>query len=242
MPTGMEFGLLGPLMVRRDGLPVPVRQAKLRVVLAVLLLNAGKVVSLDDLAEALWGAAPPRTARVTLQNYVMRLRNALGEADGRITTHPNGYSISVDAGELDVDGFWAHPAASETTARAGSWDAAASEAREGLCLWRGEPLADVDSGLLSAQEAPRLAEMRLRALETRVEADLHAGRHGEVIPELRHLVSAYPLRERMHAQLMLGAVPLAPPAALWARIGGSITKAEWTQYVPAGPAYRNACG
>ena len=200
----MEFGLLGPLTVRRGGAPVPVPQGKLRVVLAVLLLNAGKVVSLDDLAEALWGAAPPRTARVTMQNYVMRLRNALGEDDGgRIATHPHGYSISIGASELDIAGFSAHLAAAEAAARTGSWDTAAAEARAGLSLWRGEPLADVNSELLSAQEVPRLAEMRLRALETRVEADLRAGRHGEVIPELRHLVSVHPLRERMHAQLML---------------------------------------
>jgi DNA-binding SARP family transcriptional activator len=76
----MEFCLLGPLVVRRDGAIVPVTARRQRAVLAALVLNAGRVVGPDELAEALWGAVPPRTARVSLQNYVMRLRNALGGA------------------------------------------------------------------------------------------------------------------------------------------------------------------
>ena len=99
----MEFGLLGPLMVRIDGVPVPVPQGKQRVLLAALLLNAGRVVSMDDLAEALWGTAPPPSARVTLQNYVRRLRKALGDEDGtRLCTHIRGYSMTASAGELDL--------------------------------------------------------------------------------------------------------------------------------------------
>src|SRR6202049_2488495 len=81
MPAGTEFCLLGPLMVRSDGVAVPVTRGKQRAVLAALLLKAGRVVSLDELAEILWGPGPPPSARVTVQNYVMRLRKALGDSD-----------------------------------------------------------------------------------------------------------------------------------------------------------------
>ena len=203
MATGMEFGLLGPLSVRLGGVEVPPPPGKQRVVLAALLLKANRLVPLDELAEALWGPAPPATARVTMQNYVMRLRKALGDSRGRIATQPGGYQITVAAGELDVSRCEALLAAARSAARDGSWDTAASEAGAALALWRGEPLADVDSEFLAMRETPRLAELRLQALETRIDADLHVGRQSEVIGELRHLTIAHPLREHLHALLML---------------------------------------
>ena len=203
MATGMEFGLLGPLSVRLGGVEVPPPPGKQRVVLAALLLKANRLVPLDELAEALWGPAPPATARVTMQNYVMRLRKALGDGRGRIATQPGGYQITVAAGELDVSQCEALLAAARSAARDGSWDTAASEAGAALALWRGEPLADVDSEFLAMRETPRLAELRLQALETRIDADLHVGRQSEVIGELRHLTIAHPLREHLHALLML---------------------------------------
>ena len=93
-----EFCLLGPFMVRIGGVVVPVQKGKQRSVLAALLLNAGQAVSLDQLAETLWGTDPPRSARVTIQNYVMRLRKALGDAGGSlISTLPSGYAIHANA-------------------------------------------------------------------------------------------------------------------------------------------------
>jgi DNA-binding SARP family transcriptional activator len=202
--AALEFCLLGPLAVRGGGLPVAMPRGKQRTVLAALLLNANQVVSFDDLAETLWGAGPPPSARVTIQNYVMRLRNALGDTGGaRIATQPRGYVIRVDPAELDVTCFEARLAAARLAARDGSWDAAADQVRAALSLWRGEPLEDVDSQVLALREVPRLTELRLQALETRIDADLHLGRHGEVIGELRRLAGAYPLRERLHGQLML---------------------------------------
>jgi DNA-binding SARP family transcriptional activator len=111
----MEFGLLGPLTVRSEGILVLVPQGNQRALLAVLLVNGGAVVSFDELAETLWGVAPPPSSRVTVQNYVKRLRKALGDGGAAITTHPHGYSISIDASELDVtlgsgDGQDADPA------------------------------------------------------------------------------------------------------------------------------------
>jgi DNA-binding SARP family transcriptional activator/tetratricopeptide (TPR) repeat protein len=202
MDTVTEFCLLGPLLVRRGGVSLPVMPGKQRAVLAVLLLSADRVVSLDELTEALWGAAPPPSARVAVQNYVMKLRKALGDG-ARIRTQPHGYEIVVADGELDVSRFEGHLAAARAAVRDGSWEAAAGQVRAGLTLWRGEPLADVESDLLAARDIPRLAELRLQAAELGLEADLHLGRHAEVITELRWLAAADPLRERLHGLLML---------------------------------------
>jgi DNA-binding SARP family transcriptional activator/Tfp pilus assembly protein PilF len=198
-----EFSLLGPLVVRIDGVPVPVRAAKQRGVLAALLLRANRVVPVEDLAEALWGDELPAEARTGVQNYVMRLRKALGPAGARITTQPGGYLIRVEPGELDLDRFEELLRQARTAAREGSWPAAAGQAAAALALWRGEPLADVGSDLLATREGPRLAELRLQALETRIDADLQQGRPGEVIGELRQLAADDPLREHLHALLML---------------------------------------
>ena len=204
MVARVEFCLLGPLVVRYDAAAVTVPRGKQRVVLAMLLLNVGQVVRLDELAETLWVSGPPPSGLVAVQNYVMRLRNALGDAGrGRIITQPRGYLIRVEADELDVSRFEALLGAARAAARDSRWDQVATRARAALELWRGEPLADVDSELLVAREAPRLAELRLQALETRIDSDLHTGRHAEVITELRRLVAAHPLREQLHAQLML---------------------------------------
>ncbi len=200
----MEFCLLGPLAVRRGDAVVTVPAGKQRAVLAALLLNANRVVALEDLAETLWGTAPPPSARLTVQNYVVRLRKALGDEDrSRITTQPRGYVISVAAGELDLTRFEVLLGAARQAARDGSWDTAAAQARAALALWRGEPLADVESELLAVREVPRLADLRLQALEIRIEADLHLGRHAELTGELRRLACADPLREHLHALLML---------------------------------------
>jgi DNA-binding SARP family transcriptional activator len=161
-------------------------------------------VPVNELAETLWGSAPPPSAQVTVQNYVKRLRHALGHSGrGRISTQPRGYLIRIDAGELDVSRFETGLAGALAAARDGSWQTAADQARAALSLWRGEPLADVESEVLMLREAPRLAEMRLRAVETSIDADLHLGRHADVIAELRRLVAVHPLRERLHALLML---------------------------------------
>jgi DNA-binding SARP family transcriptional activator/Tfp pilus assembly protein PilF len=199
-----EFCLLGPLTVRHGEAAVPVARGKQRAVLAALLLNANQVVPVDELAETLWGADPPPSARVTIQNNVMRLRKALGGEDaGRILTQPRGYCIRVADDELDVTRCEALLEGARAAARDGSWEVAADRAHAALKLWRGRPLADVESDLLASREVPRLEELRLHAQETRIDADLHLGRHGEVIGELRQLVVSHPLREPLHAQLML---------------------------------------
>jgi DNA-binding SARP family transcriptional activator len=200
----MEFCLLGPLAVRCDGAAVLVPPGKQRAVLAALLLAGGRVVPVDELSRALWGAAPPASARASVQNYVRRLRQALGEpVRGRIGTQPGGYAIRVAAGELDVARFEVLVRTAAGAARAGSWETAAGRARAALALWRGKPLADAGSPALAEREVPRLAELRRQAAETRLEAEVGLGRHREAIAELQGLAAGQPLRERGHALLML---------------------------------------
>ena len=199
----MEFSLLGPLLVRAGERSIPISAGKQRVLLATLLLAVNQVVAIDKLAEALWQGSPPETARVTLQNYIMRLRQTLGPTGyERIVNRPSGYLIEVHRGELDVAQFAELQDAGLTAARAGAWENASGQLAAALRLWRGQPLADVQSPLLAA-EVPRLAEMRLAALESRIDADLHLGRHRQVTAELAALAAAEPLRERVHELLML---------------------------------------
>ena len=194
--------MLGSLEVRVDGALVPVPRGKLRVVLATLLLSAGRVVSADHLAETLWGEQVPPSAPVTIRNYVMRLRRALEQAGAdRIRTQPPGYVMSVGDQELDVARFEAMLHLAKQAHRSGSWEAAASYAAAALELWRGDPLADVGSEALTVRELPRLTELRLQAIETRADADLRLGRSDEVIAELDRIVASYPFRE--HLQVLL---------------------------------------
>jgi DNA-binding SARP family transcriptional activator/tetratricopeptide (TPR) repeat protein len=199
----VEFGLLGPLLVRAGETSIQVSAEKQRVLLAALLLDANHVVATGALTEALWQGSPPETARVTLQNYVMRLRQALGPAGyERLMSRPPGYLLRVGRGELDVARFTRLQASGLAAARDGAWRDASDRLGSALRLWRGQPLADVPSPPLAAKVS-RLSEMRLEALETRIDADLHLGRHQEVTAELAALAAAEPLREHVHELLML---------------------------------------
>lgn len=197
-----EFGVLGPLLVRCGGVRLSIPPGKQRALLAALLLAANQMVSHDALIDTLWGADPPPSARVTLQNHVKRLRKSLAGCD-RIGTEPRGYLIRVLARELDMREFEDLARAGRTAAQAGDWETAAARFMQALSLWRGELLADVRADVLAQREAPRLTELRLQALEGRIEADLHLGGHSEVIAELRRLVAVHPLRERLVQLLMV---------------------------------------
>jgi DNA-binding SARP family transcriptional activator len=200
----MEFGLLGPLAVRSGGTVVPVRRGHPRALLAILLLQANRLVTVETIAEAVWGPAPPRSAPVGIRSYVQWLRRAFGEAgQERIITQPRGYLIRVTDGELDVAQFEQLLASAQAAVGSGSWRVAAGRAREALSWWRGKPLEDVGSELLALSEVPRLAELRLLATEIRIEADLRLGGHAEIVTEVQHLRAAYPLREHLHALSML---------------------------------------
>jgi DNA-binding SARP family transcriptional activator len=193
-----EFRLLGPLEVLVDGKPLRIAAAKPRALLALLLLNRNRVVSTERLVDELWGDEAPALATKTLQVYVSQLRKALGPE--RLVTRPPGYELRVDEGELDVDRF--ETLAAEARASANPKDAAAGF-REALALWRGPALREFRSEPFAETAAARLEDLRLGALEDRVEAELDSGASNQVVPELEQLVAAEPLRERPRELLML---------------------------------------
>jgi DNA-binding SARP family transcriptional activator len=198
----VKFGLLGPLEVTDGGRPVPIPSAKLRVLLACLLLRAGELVTVDELAEAIWGDdALPAHPRRAVQTYVTRLRQLLG-GNGLIQSRHQGYVIAVAAGDVDVGRLELLLARARDAADAEDRHHEAAVLRQALGLWRGEPLADVPSEMLHRDAVARLTEQRLDAMCRRIEADLALGRHAELISELRALTDRHPLREQFWAQLM----------------------------------------
>jgi DNA-binding SARP family transcriptional activator len=197
----MDFRVLGSLQIVREGAPVELPAAKLRVLLAVLLCQAGKPVSVAGLVDELWAGRPPLTARKTLQAYVHRLRRSLGE-DRRIVSGPAGYTITVRPGELDSERFREALSGARECRRRGDLERATELIRSALSLWRGEPFADIRGGSFISDEVARLGEQRLLAIEERIEIDLEHGSAVELVPELERLVAAHPFRERLRAALM----------------------------------------
>ena len=176
----MEFRILGPLEVTDDGRSLELGATKQQTLLAVLLLHPGEVVSPTRLMGELWGEAPPPSAAKAIQGYVSGLRRVLGAE--AIATRPGGYLLAP--GRRDADAF-ARLAADAQARMAGDPGAAAETLREALGLWRGEPLQGIEFEGLARNEAERLAEQRLAALERRVEADLALGRAPSWSPSCR---------------------------------------------------------
>jgi DNA-binding SARP family transcriptional activator/ABC-type transport system substrate-binding protein len=201
----VDFRILGPLEVLGAGRGVPLGGAKQRAALAMLLLHRNQTVSRDRLIEGLWGEEPPASAGHTLEAYVSRLRRALltVEASPRLMARPPGYWLKVEAGELDLDRFQAALDRAGTAISGGDPPAAAAALREALAMFRGAPLEDLTYAPFAQGEIPRLEELRLAAVERRIDADLACGRHRELVGELESLVARHPLRERFWAQLML---------------------------------------
>ncbi len=206
--TVFWVGVLGPLLVRDGGEPVPVPAPKQRVILAALALRAGQVASYDELAEIVWDGAPPAGARVAIRNYVKRLRQILGPVAGRrIVTRDPGYALEAEPDEVDALRFTAlcsqggEAIRRDTPSRGGpgAWEILG----EAIGLWRGNPLVDVPSNVLITAEVPRLDALRMQAQEWRMDAGLARGMHAELVGELTQLASDHPWRERFHAQLML---------------------------------------
>jgi DNA-binding SARP family transcriptional activator len=193
----MDYRILGPLEVVDETRRVALGGPKQRSLLALLLLHANEVVSADELIDRLWGERPPATASKVLHVQVWRLRKALGGDE--LATRPPGYVLRVEDGEFDLARF--ERLVSE--ARGAEPATAASKLRDALSLWRGAPLSDLAYEQFASAEVARLEELRLVALEERIEADLVLTRHAEVVPELEALVSEHPLRERFRGQLML---------------------------------------
>jgi DNA-binding SARP family transcriptional activator len=193
----LEFRILGPTEVWNENQRLQLGGPKQRAVLALLLLEAGRVVSTDRLIDLLWGEQPPATAATSLQNFVSQLRKTVGA--GVLTTTPPGYRVEIAPEQLDLERFRRMVDEAKTEPPAER----ALQLRAALALWRGPALADLAFEPFAEHEAARLEELRLAALEERLEADLESGSHAELVGELESLVRQHPLRERLRGQLML---------------------------------------
>jgi DNA-binding SARP family transcriptional activator len=192
----LEFRILGPLEVVRDGASLEFRGSRERALLALLVLNANRAVSAERLAEDLWGDALPDGAAGTLRAYLSRVRRGLGDAGGLIVTRGSGYLLQVEPGTIDAARFAALVAQGRWQAAEGDHRRAGETLREALALWRGPALADVADAPSARAEAASLEEARLAALEGRLEADMACGDHAELVGELESVTRAHPLRER----------------------------------------------
>lgn len=196
----MRFSVLGPVEVSDGGRALGLPGFKPRVLLAALLCRPGGPVCREDLADALWPGTWPAAALDNIRSYVHHLRRALGQ--GRVVRSGEGYLIDVWPGELDADVFSGLALRGSAALAAGRPGQASDLLHEALGLWRGAAFTGMAGAALIAAEASRLEERRLAALEDRIEADLALGRHAILSAELSSLVAAYPLRERLQAQLM----------------------------------------
>jgi len=203
-----EFRLLGPLGVSRDGALVPLGP-KHRTLLAALLLHANQLVTIGQLVDYLWGDRPPASALNLLRGYVSELRKVLGLARSpdapapALLTLPPGYLLTLTTDQLDLHAFERGLGEARAALERGDAGSAAATLRAAASLWRGEALSDIDSDVLRQREGGRLEELRLAALEERIEAELRLGLHDELIAELTAHTSAHPTRERFRGQLML---------------------------------------
>jgi predicted ATPase/DNA-binding SARP family transcriptional activator len=200
----MEFRILGGLEALDGERQLPLGSPQQRVVLAALLLNAGRAVSVDELVEMLWPERPPASAGHAIEVYVSRLRKVLHrDGETRLERSDHGYVLRVDQDDLDLQQFERLFELGRAALADGHPEHAADLLREALALWRGETLADLSGGLLIHAASARIDELRLAALEERIDADLASGRHAGLIAELEALVAVEPFRERFRAQLML---------------------------------------
>ncbi|PXY34931.1 hypothetical protein BAY59_05465 [Prauserella coralliicola] len=194
----MRFGILGPLDVRGpDDAPVPVGGPKVRALLGLLLLDPGRVVGTERLVYGIYGESPPPNTANALQSQVSRLRHAL---PGLVERHPGGYRLAVAPDDVDAARFERLAREGGDALAEGEHAAAAKLLHEALALWRGPVFADLP--VLAEGPSARLAELRLTAVEDRVEAELGLGDPVPLVTELRGLVADHPLRERLRVLLV----------------------------------------
>ena len=201
MERSLDFRVLGPLEVRLDGSALELGGRRLRSLLAVLLLRANEVVSSDSLIEAIWGSDAPPSSINALHVHVSQLRKLLPE--GLVVTRQPGYELRVDPDRIDVHRFEQLAARARRALADSRPSEAATALRDALDLWQGSPLADLAFEPFAQTEIQRLEELRLQALEDRIDAELALGGGPDLVGELRTLVADHPLRERLRRQLML---------------------------------------
>lgn len=198
----MEFRLLGRFEARHEGRPIPLGSRRQeRCLLAILLLEAGRIVATERLADLLWDSDPPESARGTIHTYIGRLRGAFKRHGLRIDTSGDGYVVQADGHVIDTEEF-----AALTRRAADATDPAERVELYGraLSLWRGPLLADLADDRLRQRLDAQLGELRLSASELRAEAQLGMGFHDSVVADLTPLVARHPRRERLVRSLMTG--------------------------------------
>ena len=197
----VEFRILGPLEVLCDGTPAELGGPRQRALLALLLTRANTTVPRDRIIDELWGDEPPERVVNVLQTYVSRLRKEL--PPGRLASRAPGYVLAVERDELDLEAFERRVEEGRRSLSAGDAQAASESLRLALALWRGPALGDVGEAAFGRIESARLEELRVAAIEERIEAELALSRHAALVAELEALAAEHPLRERLRAQLML---------------------------------------
>ncbi|MEC3980528.1 BTAD domain-containing putative transcriptional regulator [Amycolatopsis sp. H20-H5] len=198
----MRFGVLGATEVRRaDGTAITIGGPRSRALLALLALEAGRVVPAQRLIDGLYGEHPPEGAANALQSQVSRLRQALKDV-APVEFTAAGYRLAAEPGDVDVHRFEWLADEGRRALSAGEHAQAGKLLRDALALWRGPAFADLTDAPFAASQATRLEELRLTAAEDRIETELATGRAADVVAELREIVTAQPLRERPRAQLV----------------------------------------
>ena len=195
----MDFLVLGPVEVYQDGEALPVGGSKQRSILALLIANTPQPVSIDRIVDSVYGEDAAGGARHSVQTFISTIRRNVGDA---IRKESGGYVLAVDADSVDAVRFEARVRAALADLEDDP-DTSAESLRVALAMWRGHPYADVDGRAVFEPEITRLGELRLSALEGRIDADLATGRHRELAGELEALTVEYPLRERFRAQQMV---------------------------------------
>jgi DNA-binding SARP family transcriptional activator/WD40 repeat protein/tRNA A-37 threonylcarbamoyl transferase component Bud32 len=197
--SAMEFRVLGPIEVVADGERLDLGGPKQRTLLALLVANAGKPMSTEALIDGAYGDEPPDGARRSVQTYISNLRSLIGDM---IKSVPSGYEFRQVDSWIDAEQF---SLLTETGHSLIDKDpgAAGTKLREALALWRGHPYSDIEARGYLDSEVTRLNELRLAALESRIDADLAAGQDRELVGELEALTTEHPFREAFHSQHML---------------------------------------
>lgn len=207
----MDVNVLGPVTAHVNGRSIRPTAAKPRQILALLALYPRQVVSASTLIEELWADRPPRSARTTLQTYILQLRRLIGDAlaagDGAakevLVTEYGGYLLDVPPEAVDVHEYEHLAAAGQVARDVGDHESAARLLRSALAVWRGPALVDVPPGTTLGVEAVRLEESRLNTLECRIEVDLRAGKHHALLSELAVLTTRQPMHEDLCAHYMI---------------------------------------
>ncbi|MEU9305850.1 AfsR/SARP family transcriptional regulator [Streptomyces sp. NPDC048269] len=205
----LQFNVLGPLAIKRDGREIAVpRGPKVRQLLSLLILHPGAVVSHESLIDELWSKEPPKTALSTLRTHVYHLRKILREESGGaalpglLHTWPAGYVLRAAPEQVDAEAFRRCAREGEALLNTGELEEGARALARALDLWSGGVLTDVMCGPVLTQYVQHLEEVHMRVLQQRIGAEMQLGHHGHLAAELKSLVTRHPLNEWLHGQLI----------------------------------------